>query len=127
MMTARRDVFQAIADPTRREIINMTAHQTLNLGAIAERFDMKRQSIALHIKILSECGLLEIRRQGRETFCSARPGQLNEVSVWVEQYRSFWEKKFDAFEKYFDSVHSMRQKNEKNATRRKKITKKKPK
>lgn len=95
-MEARRDVFQAIADPTRREIINLVASTPRNLNAIAENFDMSRQAISLHIKILTECGLVEIRQQGRERYCEARLAKLNEVSLWVEQYRQFWEMKLDA-------------------------------
>src|SRR5881275_2933265 len=92
----RRDVFQAIADPTRREIINMVAHQSLNLNAVAEKFDISRPAISKHIKILTECGLIVIRQQGRERYCEAKLQQLNEVSAWIEQYRVFWTGKLDA-------------------------------
>ena len=64
-MEIRRDVFQAIADPTRREIMDLVAHRSLNLNSIAENFDVSRQAISLHIKILTECGLLVIKQQGR--------------------------------------------------------------
>ncbi len=94
----RRDVFQAIADPTRRAIINMIAHQSLNLNAVAENFDVSRPAISKHIKILTECGLIEIKQRGRERYCEARLRQLNEVSQWVEQYRVFWTSKLDALE-----------------------------
>lgn len=102
-MEARRDVFQAIADPTRREIISLIAMQPQNLNAIAENFDMSRQAISLHIKILTECGLIEVRQQGRERFCQAKLAKLSEVSAWVEQYRQFWDKKLDALEKFLDT------------------------
>lgn len=102
-MEARRDVFQAIADPTRREIINLIAFKPQNLNAIADNFDMSRQAVSLHIKILTECGLVEIRQQGRERYCEAKLAALNEVSAWVEQYREFWGKKLDALEKFLDS------------------------
>src|SRR4051812_3212063 len=92
----RRDVFQAIADPTRREIINMIANQSLNLNAVAEKFDISRPAISKHIKILTECGLIVIRQKGRERYCEAKLQQLNEVSEWIEQYRIFWTKKLDA-------------------------------
>lgn len=92
----RRDVFQAIADPTRREIIHMLSNQSLNLNAVAENFDISRPAISKHIKILTECGLILIRQQGRERFCEARLQKLNEVSQWVEQYRVFWNSKLDA-------------------------------
>ena len=71
-MQTRRDVFQAIADPTRREIINLVAYQSLNLNAIAENFDVSRPAISQHIKILTECGLIIIKKQGRERYCEAR-------------------------------------------------------
>ncbi len=92
----RRDVFQAIADPTRREIINMITRESLNLNAVAENFHISRPAISKHIKILSECGLLIIRQQGRERICEANLKSLNEVSEWVEQYREFWTSKLDA-------------------------------
>jgi DNA-binding transcriptional ArsR family regulator len=91
----RRDVFQAIADPTRREILNMIAYQSLNLNAVAENFTVSRPAISKHMKILTECGLIVITQQGRERYCKARMEKLNEVSEWVEQYREFWTKKLD--------------------------------
>ena len=94
----RRDVFQAIADPTRRDIINLITHQPLNLNAVAENFDISRPAISKHIKILTECGLVVIKQQGRERYCEAKLQQLNEVSKWIEQYRIFWTKKLDALE-----------------------------
>src|SRR6266700_3380405 len=110
-MEARRDVFQAIADPTRRQIIGMIAGHSLNLNAIADNFDMSRQAISLHIKILTECGLITIKQQGRERFCEAKLDKLNEVSTWVGQYRRFWATKMDAMEKY---LHKL-QKTKRNA------------
>ena len=91
----RRDVFQAIADPTRREIISVVAKQSLNLNSVAETFDISRQAVSKHIKILTECGLIVIRKQGRENYCEALLEKLSEVSSWVEQYRQVWEHKFD--------------------------------
>lgn len=98
----RRDVFQAIADPTRREIINMLAHQSLNLNSVAEHFDISRPAISKHIKILTECGLIVIKQNGRERFCEAKFQKLNEVSDWVEQYKVFWTKKLDALESFLE-------------------------
>jgi DNA-binding transcriptional ArsR family regulator len=92
----RRDVFQAIADPTRRQIINMLAHQSLNLNAVADNFDVSRPAISKHIKILTECGLITIKQQGRERYCQANLKSLNQVADWVEQYRMFWTGKLDA-------------------------------
>jgi DNA-binding transcriptional ArsR family regulator len=92
----RRDVFQAIADPTRREIIDLLAAQTLTLNGIAENFSVSRPAISKHIKILTECGLVTITQQGRERFCEANLTQLQQVSDWTEKYRVFWTKKLDA-------------------------------
>jgi DNA-binding transcriptional ArsR family regulator len=100
----RRDVFQAIADPTRRQIINMIAHQTLNLNSVAEKFDVSRPAISKHIKILTECGLIVIKQQGRHRYCEAKLDKLNEVSDWVEQHRKFWMQKLDALEIYLDEL-----------------------
>ena len=100
----RRDVFQAIADPTRREIINMIAHQSLNLNSVAEKFHISRPAISKHIKILTECGLIIIKQQGRERFCEAKLQQLNEVSQWIEQYRVFWTTKLDALENFLNKT-----------------------
>jgi DNA-binding transcriptional ArsR family regulator len=107
-MIIRRDVFQAIADPTRRQIINMTANQPLNVNTIADSFDVSRQAISLHIKILVECELLKIRKQGRERYCEAHLDQLNEVSVWVAQYRRHFENKLDNLETYLDQLKKER-------------------
>ena len=96
----RRDVFQAIADPTRREIINMISKKSLNVNAVAENFEVTRTAIYKHLKILMECGLINIRQQGRERYCEAKLEKLNEVSDWVEQYRKIWMEKMDALEEY---------------------------
>lgn len=114
----RRDVFQAIADPTRRQIINMIAHQSLNLNSVAERFDVSRPAISKHIKILTECGLITIKQKGRERYCEAKLQKLNEVSDWVEQYRVFWMKKLDALEAYLDQLQ--KEKNTKHAAKKRK-------
>lgn len=100
----RRDVFQAIADPTRREILHMLAHKPLNLNTVAENFNVSRPAISKHIKLLTECGLITIRPQGRERFCEARLDKLSEVSDWVEQYRKFWNTKLDALENYLNHL-----------------------
>ncbi|MEQ9374305.1 MAG: metalloregulator ArsR/SmtB family transcription factor [Imperialibacter sp.] len=105
-MEARRDVFQAIADPTRREIIGMVAHQSLNVNSLAEKFDVSRQAVSLHVKILQECGLISIRQQGRERYCEARLEGLAEVSQWIEQYKQFWMNKFDSLDKYLTKIQS---------------------
>jgi DNA-binding transcriptional ArsR family regulator len=96
----RRDVFQAIADPTRREIINMIARQPMNLNSVADNFNISRPAISKHIKILTECGLIEMKQQGRERYCEAKLQKLNAVSQWIEQYRIFWTKKLEALENF---------------------------
>ena len=106
IMEARRDVFQAIADPTRREIIGMVAHQSLNVNALAEKFDVSRQAVSLHVKILQECGLISIRQQGRERYCEAKLEGLAEASQWIEQYKQFWMDKFDSLDKYLIKIQS---------------------
>ena len=102
----RRDVFQAIADPTRREIINMISKKPLNVNAVAENFDVTRTAIYKHLKILAQCGLVNIRQQGRERFCEARLEKLNEVSDWIEQYRKFWNARLDALEEVINKKRS---------------------
>jgi DNA-binding transcriptional ArsR family regulator len=101
---ARRDVFQAIADPTRREIIGLVVKKPQNLNALAENFNVSRPAISQHVKILTECGLIMIKQVGRERFCEAKLDALNEVSAWIEQYKQFWEQKLDALETYLDEI-----------------------
>lgn len=102
----RRDVFQAIADPTRREIINMVATKPLNVNSVAENFDVSRTAIYKHIKILTECGLIIIKPQGRERYCEARLDKLNQVSEWVEQYRKIWEARLNSLESYLEKLQA---------------------
>lgn len=109
----RRDVFQAIADPTRREILGMIAHQSLNINSVSENFDVSRAAIYKHMKILAECGLLEIKQQGRERFCEGRFEKLNEVSDWIEQYREFWEKRLDSLDSYLKELQAKNKKHDK--------------
>ncbi len=107
-MKTRRDVYQAIADPTRRAIINMVASESHNVNSIAEKFDMSRQAISLHIQVLIDCGLLDVKQQGRERLCKAHLEQLGEVFQWVEQYRQHFEKKLDALETYMEKIKKQR-------------------
>lgn|SRR5690606_24801547 len=97
-MEIRRDVFQAIADPKRRAIIHLLAEQPMNLNSVADHFDISRPAVSKHIRILTECGLVAVRQQGRERYCSANLEPLNEVSAWVNQYRKFWSGRLDALE-----------------------------
>ena len=103
-MKARRDVYQAIADPTRRAIINLIAAQPHNVNAIAEQFDMTRQAISLHVGILEECGLITINRNGRDRICEAKLDQLDEVTAWVTQSKKLWVSKFERLDKYLTDV-----------------------
>jgi DNA-binding transcriptional ArsR family regulator len=117
----RRDVFQAIADPTRRQIINMIARQSLHLNSVAEKFDVSRPAISKHIKILTECGLIVIKREGRHRYCEAKLDKLNEVSDWVEQYRKFWTQKLDALENYLEELQTKENQRSKKIRSTKKI------
>lgn len=103
-MKARRDVFQAIADPTRRAIINMIATQPQNINSIAEKFDVTRQAVSLHIKILIDCGLIVVEQQGRDRVCKAELDRLSEISAWIDQYRKHWQSKLDSLEKYIEKL-----------------------
>jgi DNA-binding transcriptional ArsR family regulator len=96
----RRDVFQAIADPTRRSIINLLSQQSLNLNSVAENFDTSRPAISRHMRILIECDLVRINKIGRERHCEVRFDTLKEVSQWIDQYRVFWSGKLDALDKH---------------------------
>ena len=99
-MDYRRDAFQAISDPTRREIISLVARETLHLNAIAEYFEISRPAISKHIRILHECGLITIKQKGRERFCSARLNKLKEVADWTAQYSSFWDQKLAGLQQF---------------------------
>jgi DNA-binding transcriptional ArsR family regulator len=99
-MTARRDVFQAIADPTRRAIIGLLSEKPLHLNGIASHFDVSRPAISQHIKLLEDCGLIEIQQQGRERYCQIRPEQLKEVADWVQTFKKLWDKRLDKLEQF---------------------------
>ncbi len=94
----QRDVFQAIADPTRREIIDLLADQSLPVNEVAQNFNISRPAVSKHIKILNECGLVVIQKRGRKRFCRTDPRKLKEVAEWAARYRKFWSKKLDALE-----------------------------
>ena len=98
----RRDVFQAIADPTRREIIQLLSKQSLNVNAVADNFDISRPAISRHVRILTECGLLVVRQQGRERYCQADLRKLKQVADWTDRYREFWTKKLEALEDFLE-------------------------
>ena len=108
----RRDVFQAIADPVRRDIIGLLADEALTVNAVAKNFDISRPAISKHIRILKECGVITINKKGRERYCEIQPRNLMPVSDWIEQYRSLWEEKLDAFEQYLTQLQTKNSKDE---------------
>lgn len=116
-MEKRRDVFQAIADPTRRDIISLLGRQSLNLNSIAEHFNSSRPTISEHIKILNECGLILVTQKGRERICEAKLDGLNEVISWVEEARKYWSGTLDSMEEYLNSIQT-KNKNHVNAKRK---------
>jgi len=102
----RRDVFQAIADPTRRAIITLIALQAMTPNAIAEHFDSSRQAVSKHIKILTECQLLEQQEMGREIYYTFNPKKMKEVDKWLEQFRTMWESRFTKLDKVLNQIKS---------------------
>lgn len=104
----RRDVFQAIADPVRREIIELLAEETLTVNAIAEKFEISRPAISKHLKILKECDIIDYRQEGRTRYCSIRPKTLIPAYMWIEQYQKLWEDKLDSFDQYLSKLQSER-------------------
>jgi uncharacterized protein YndB with AHSA1/START domain/DNA-binding transcriptional ArsR family regulator len=96
----KRDVFGAIADPTRREILHQISGRALNVQSVADHFELSRTAIYKHLKILKECVLVVIRSQGRERYCQARLEKLHEVADWIAQYRQYWNTRLDALETY---------------------------
>ena len=106
----RRDAFQAIADPTRRKIIDLISQQSMNLKTIAEYFDISRPAISQQIKILVECGLVEVKREGRETYCTIQPGELKKIADWAGKYSGLWEERIDSFEKYVNKLYAKKNK-----------------
>lgn len=102
----RRDVFQGIADPTRREILGMIARQPLNVNAVSEHFDVSRTAIYKHLKILAECGLVKMKQEGRERYAVAKLDKLGEVTDWVEQYRKIWESRLDNLDNYLAELQA---------------------
>jgi DNA-binding transcriptional ArsR family regulator len=89
-ITMKRDVFQAIADPTRRKIISLLVRQNLTLNEVAKNFKISRPAISKHIKILVTCGVVKIRPEGRQRICIAQLNQLKKIYDWVNQYQLFW-------------------------------------
>jgi len=91
----RRDIFQAIADPTRRAIITLIALQAMTPNALAEHFDTTRQAVSKHLKILTECELVKQEQQGREIYYSLKIDKMKEIDQWLEQFKKIWETRFN--------------------------------
>ena len=91
----RRDIFQAIADPTRRAIIALIALQAMTPNAIAEHFETSRQAISKHLRILTECDIVHQEQRGREIYYSLEVDKMKEIDEWLEQYRKIWEARFE--------------------------------
>lgn len=100
----RRDIFQAIADPTRRGIITLIAVQAMTPNAIAEHFDMSRQAISKHLRILTECDLVRQEQQGREIYYQLEIDKMKEVDKWIEQFRKIWETRFQQLDQLLSTI-----------------------
>jgi len=98
-METRRDIFQAIADPTRRAIIALIAVQSMTPNALAEYFNTSRQAVSKHIKILTECDLVKQEQQGREIYYSLEIHRMKEIDEWLDQFRKQWEAQFKQLDK----------------------------
>ena len=106
----RRDIFQAIADPTRRAIITLIALQSMTPNAIAEHFDTTRQSVSKHLRILTECEMVKQEHQGREIYYSLDIEKMKEVDIWINQFREIWETRFNQLDEVLLTIKN--QKNE---------------
>jgi len=102
MNEIRRDVFQAISDPVRREIILLLSEQDMAVNRVAENFKISRPAISKHVRILEECGLVTINQKGRERFCNVNPEPLNEVYDWLSYFDKFWDKKLNSLKKLLE-------------------------
>ncbi|MBB6112477.1 DNA-binding transcriptional ArsR family regulator [Mucilaginibacter lappiensis] len=91
----RRDIFQAIADPTRRAILGLLALQAMTPNAIAEHFDSSRQAVSKHIQILAECEVIKQQQTGREIYYHFNPQKMKEIDLWLERFRKLWDDRFD--------------------------------
>ncbi len=90
----RRDIFQAIADPTRRAILGLLALQAMTPNAIAEHFDSSRQAVSKHIKVLTECEVVKQQQTGREIYYHFNPEKMKEIDLWLQRFRELWEDRF---------------------------------
>jgi len=100
----RRDIFQAVADPTRRAIIVLIALQAMTPNAIAENFNMTRQAVSKHLRILSECNLVKQEQKGREIYYTLEIDKMQEIDKWIEQFRKLWETRFNQLDKLLSTI-----------------------
>jgi len=100
----RRDVFQAIADPTRRAILSLIALQAMTPNALAEHFDSSRQAVSKHIKILTECQLVRQEQTGREIYYHFNPEKMKVVADWLQPFQQLWEKRFDQLDHVLNNL-----------------------
>lgn len=105
-MKLRRDIFQGIADPTRRAILALLATQTLSAGAIASNFEAARPTISKHLQILNECELIEANQQGREIYYQIKIDKMKEIDRWLVQFRKIWESRFDQLDNLLINLKS---------------------
>lgn len=102
----RRDVFNAIADPTRRGILLSLTKESQNVNALADKFDMTRQAVSLHIKYLQECGVITIKKEGRERYCNLEAQKLAEIADWLAPFRRMWTGKLGQLGHVLDELQS---------------------
>jgi DNA-binding transcriptional ArsR family regulator len=100
----RRDIFQAIADPTRRAIIALIAVQSMTPNALAEHFDTSRQAISKHLKVLTECEMVKQEFQGREIYYQLEIDKMKEIDIWLDQFRKIWETQFNQLDKVLSTL-----------------------
>ena len=100
----RRDIFQAIADPTRRAIITLIAVQAMTPNAIADNFNTTRQSVSKHLRILTECRLVKQQQQGREIYYSLEIEKMKEIDHWITKFRKIWETKFNQLDHVLSTI-----------------------
>ncbi|MGS2739016.1 ArsR/SmtB family transcription factor [Sinomicrobium sp. M5D2P17] len=105
-MNLRRDVFQAIADPTRRAILFLVATQSMTAGTIASNFDTARPTVSRHLKILTECDLLKQEQTGREVYYHLNPEKMKEIADFVEPFRKLWDNRFNKLESIMKNYQS---------------------
>ena len=103
-MEIRRDIFQAIADPTRRAIITLIALQAMTPNALADHFNTSRQAVSKHIKILTECELVKQEQHGREIYYSLEIEKMKEIDKWLDQFREIWETRLNQLEKVLSTM-----------------------